>query len=756
MNELVANNPRILLRQLHVVMAESGDPEALLARVVRLIASNMAAEVCSVYLMGADNVLELFATEGLNAEAVHLTRLRVGEGLTGEIAAHARPLSLVDAQAHPKYAYRPETGEEVYHSFAGVPLLRGGRVLGVLIVQNRTPRNYTDEDVEALQTIAMVLAEMVGSGPLAEPTLFGDGDQAAFLPRRVEGRVLSDGLAMGHAVLHAPRIEVSHTIADDVPDERRRLTEAVGNLRDGIEDMLASSKAAKSGESRDILETYRMFAHDHGWLMRLEAAVDSGLTAEAAVMRVHEETRARMHEVADPYLRERLADLDDLANRLFQHLIGRAGGSLKVELPDQAVLVARDLGPAELLDYDPGRLRAVLLENGSATSHAAIVARALEIPVLGRCDQVTDLVFPGDLIVVDGDHGQAFLRPGENIVEAFTNSLKARAERRAHFAALRDLPAVSKDGTTVSLNINAGLLIDMHHLQVTGADGVGLYRTELNFMVRASMPSIRQQTEYYSRVLDQADDCPVVFRTLDIGGDKLLPYQNADHKEENPAMGWRAIRIALDRPALLRSQLRALLQAAAGRSLSVMFPMVSEVAEFRAARRLLQVELDRLERFDRPRPASLKVGTMLEVPALVWQLPTLLAEIDFLSIGSNDLVQFLFAVDRTSARVADRYDRLSPIVLSLFQDVVRQCERANTPVSLCGDMAGSPLDAMALVGLGFRSVSMPPAAIGPVKQMVRTLDVGRLAAFLSTRVDGVEHSLRDTLEDYAHKEGVVI
>ena len=751
---MTASSPRVLLRRLREVMAGSGSPQDRLNLVVSQIASNMVAEVCSVYLMREGRLLELFATEGLNPQAVHKTQLQVGEGLVGDIAAHARPLNLKDAQSHPLFAYRPETGEEIYHSLMGVPILRGGRVLGVVAVQNRTMRDYTEEEVEALQTIAMVLAEMVGSGQLVESETFEESVAAA-LPQRLEARILAEGIAMGRAVLHEPRIEVVRTIAEDVATEQRRLSGAVEGLRSSIDRLLASSELAAGGESRDVLEAYKMFAYDRGWLARLEAAVDSGLTAEAAIKRVHEETRARMHEITDPYLRDRLADLDDLANRLYLHLTGRQRG-LPEQMPDDAVVVARHMGPAELLDYDRRRLRAVLLEEGSPASHVAIVARALDIPLLGRCGGITDLTDPGDPIIVDGDHGQVFIRPQEDVVQAFQQNLEARAQRQAKFAALRSEPATTRDGVPLSLHINAGLLVDMHHLDDTGADGIGLYRTELNFMVRASMPNVSEQTDYYRRVLDHARHRRVVFRTLDIGGDKILPYQHDDTQEENPAMGWRAIRIALDRPALLKAQLRALLAAAAGRRLDVMFPMVAEVAEFKAARAILENEVARMARLGRELPHSLRVGSMLEVPSLMWQLDSLLPEVDFISVGSNDLVQFLFAVDRGSPRVAGRYDPLSPVVLSFLRSVVARCDDAGVPVSLCGEMAGSPLEAMALIGLGFRTISMPPASVGPVKEMVRSLDAGRLSAFMDALYVSTEHSVREPLQRFAEENQVVI
>ncbi len=746
---------RLLLRRLRDVMAGESSAQERLNRVVTLIAADMVAEVCSCYIMRAGEVLELFATEGLKPEAVHKTRLRVGEGLVGDIAAHARPLALADAQSHPNFAYRPETGEEVYHSLMGVPILRGGRVLGVVVVQNRTRRNYTEEEVEALETIAMVLAELVASGNLVSRDEMRPAEGIALLPVRLDGTSLNSGLAMGQAVLHEPSVVLRQVVAEDPASEMARYRAAVSAMHSALDDLLAASDIAGMGEHRDVLETYRMFAEDRGWLDRIAEAIKTGLTAEAAVERVRSDTRARMSHVSDPYLRERLHDLEDVANRLVQHLVGQGAPMPPESMPDDVILIARNMGPAELLDYDRRRLRGLALEEGSPTAHVAIVARALDIPVVGRIPNLLSRVEPGDSIVLDGDNSQLFVRPGEDMLQAFADNMRARAERRAVFSATRNLPAVTRDNVAVSLQMNAGLLIDMPHLEASGADGVGLYRTEIPFMVRDEFPDVASQTELYRKVLDQAGDRPVLFRTLDIGGDKVLPYWNASG-EENPAMGWRAIRIALDRPSMLRQQLRALLLAASGRPLHLMFPMVAQVSEYEAARHMLDLEIARLTRQGREPPRALKVGVMFEVPALAWQLPALLARVDFLSVGSNDLQQFLFASDRGNAQLAGRYDTLSPTMLCVLRDLARAGAAAAVPVSLCGEMASRPLEAMALIGLGYRSLSMPSPAIGAVKTMVRSLEVDRLRRFLEPLLERSVPSLREHLRSFARDHDVAI
>jgi phosphotransferase system, enzyme I, PtsP len=746
---------RRLLRRLRDVMAGSGSAQERLDRIVRIIAAEMVAEVCSAYVMRAGEVLELFATEGLRPEAVHRTRLRIGEGLVGVIAATARPLALADAQSHPDFAYRPETGEEIYHSLMGVPIPRGGRVMGVLVVQNRSPRDYTEDEIEVLQTVAMVVAELAASGELVNPLEMAQAHGGGMLPLRLVGIRINGGLAMGPAVLHEPRLSIRQVVAEDSAAELDRLRGAVERMREAIDELVATSRGLGLGEHRDVLESYRMFAADRGWVGRIADAIRSGLTAEAAVQKVREETRTRMMQVGDPYLRERLHDLEDLANRLQQHLSGCRASAAAIELPPEFIVVARMMGPAELMDYAARRITGLVLEEGSPTAHVAIVARALDIPVVGRVADATSRIEAGDTVIVDGDHGQVLIRPSEHIRQSAAAAVEGRTRRRALFETLRSAPAVTRDGVEIKLLLNVGLLIDLPQLAATGAEGIGLFRTEIPFMVRDSFPGVDDQTEFYRSVFEQAGGRPVVFRTLDIGGDKVLPYL-PHAAEDNPAMGWRAIRIGLDRPAMLREQLRALIRAAAARPLHVKFPMIAEIAELERARAILDLELARAKAEGRVLPELIRIGVMLEVPSLLWQLPALCERIDFLSIGTNDLMQFLFACDRGNPRLADRYDPLSMPMLALFREVVARTDEAGVPLSMCGEMAGNPVEAMALIALGFRTLSMAATAIGPVKTMIRGLDAAAVAGYLDEIGGRPDHSLRSKLEAYARDHAIAL
>src|SRR5215204_2264253 len=677
--------PRVLLRRLREVMAEPVSAQERLDKIVVLIAANMVAEVCSVYVLRVDNTLELYATEGLNRQAVHQTVMDVNEGLVGLVAREASSINLSEAHEHPAFSYRPETGEEIYHSFLGVPVLRAGNTLGVLVVQNRARRTYSEEEEEALQTTAMVLAEMIASGELSAIAQPG-AEPAARRPLHLTGTSLNDGIALGHVVLHEPRVVITNFIADDVPKELKRLEAAVETMRSDLDVLLERGEVADGGEHRDVLEAYRMFAYDRGWVHRLEEAVRTGLTAEAAVERVQSDTRARMLRVTDPYLRERLHDLDELANRLMHQLLGRDYAPSRDQLPENAVLIARSMGPAALLDYDRRRLRGLVLEEGGPNSHVAIVARALGIAAVGEIANATGLADPGDAVIVDGTTGDVHVRPSPDMEAAYIERVRLRARRQSQYLALRNRPCVTKDGVPITLMLNAGLAVDLPHLAETGAAGIGLFRTELQFMVAATFPRPAEQFSLYRAVLDAAGGKPVIFRTLDIGGDKLLPYMRSV-EEENPSLGWRAIRLGLDRPGLLRSQLRALLPAAGGRELKIMFPMVSTVEEFDEAKSLVERELTHLRRHGHKLPDRAEVGTMLEVPSLLYQLDELLQRVDFLSVGSNDLMQFFYAADRSNTLVAGRFNPLSAPILRALKDIAVKGKEHGKPVTLCGELA---------------------------------------------------------------------
>ncbi|MCT2397933.1 phosphoenolpyruvate--protein phosphotransferase [Novosphingobium mangrovi (ex Huang et al. 2023)] len=746
---------RNILTGLHEVMASRSHAQAKLNNVVEVIGGCLDSEVCSIYLL-REGMLELFATRGLAQEAVHVTRMAVGEGLVGMIADKIETLNLAEAAAHPDFSYRPETGEEKFHSFAGVPIVRRERAVGVLSVQHVDPRRYEEVEIEALQTVAMVLSELIVNADLIDEEGAWSLSAAQTGPEQLHGLSLVKGLASGVAVFHQPRVTIEHVVAEDTEAERQRVILAFDKMREQIDRMASQAEFGVGGEHEEVLETYRMFAYDEGWTRRINEAIDSGLTAEAAIERVQQRTRMRMRQIDDPLLADRMHDLEDLANRLLRIVSGQIGTAASMGLRTDAILIARNLGPAELLEYDRRRLKGVILEEGSLTSHVTIVARAMGVPVLGRVRGLRGVVREGDQLLLDAEQGTATVRPSAGITEAFEARFAKNRERQAAYAALRDVQPTSLDGKRVQVMINAGLRDDIANLSLTGADGIGLFRTEFQFLVSATLPQRERQTRLYRDVMDAAGDKPVVFRTVDIGGDKTLPYLRHDdgEGEENPAMGWRALRVALERDGLLKAQARALLEAGAGRTLNVMFPMVAEPWEFDAAKAVFDGQLAYLKQRKRLLPEAIRYGVMLEVPALADQLDLLGPKISFLSIGTNDLTQFLFAADRSNPKLAERYDWLSPAILRFIRRSVRSLDGFNVDIGVCGEMGGRRLEALALMGLGINRMSITPASVGPIKELVGKVHLGEIGAAMEGWLASPPADLRAAISEWAAERGI--
>ncbi|WP_372609720.1 phosphoenolpyruvate--protein phosphotransferase [Aquicoccus sp.] len=747
MSDASVTDSRQMLGRLRGVMAEDSAGQARLDKITGLIAEEMHCEVCSVYLFRDSDTLELCATEGLNPDSVHQTRMRLGEGLVGRVARTGRIINTADAPAERGFRYMPETGEEVFSSFLGVPIQRLGEKLGVLVVQSKSQREFSDDEIEALEVVAMVLAEMAELGIFV-------GEGAALRARHTEpamirGSVGQEGTAEGHVWLHEPRVVVTNLIAEDPHRELERLREAVDRLRVSVDQMLDGARGGDK-EQLQVLEAYRMFANSKGWLRRMEEDIARGLSAEAAVEKEQSTARARMGQVNDPYLRERLHDLDDLSNRLLRILTGQ-GSETGAEMPADPVLVARNIGPAELLDY--GRsLKGIVLEEGSVGSHAAIVARALAIPLIIHAGRITTEALNGDHVMIDGEQGLVHLRPDETVVGAFRDKMAMQAEALERYTSIRDKPACSRDGVTVRMHMNAGLMADLPSLAGSGAEGVGLFRTELQFLVRSQMPKRGELSALYARVLDAAQGKRVVFRTLDIGSDKVLPYMTAQD-EPNPAMGWRAIRVGLDKPGIMRMQLQALLRAAAGRPLAVMFPFVAQREEYDAACVEMDKAVERERILGHALPEVLEVGAMLETPSLAFAPDKFFREVGFLSIGGNDLKQFFFAADRENERVRKRYDTLNVSFLSLIEQIVERCARTDTPLSFCGEDAGRPVEALCLAAIGLRCLSMRPASIGPVKHAIMRTDLAELRAVIHDARERGDQSVRPAVEAYLRENG---
>ena len=735
---------RKLLGRLREALAEDSAGQARLDRITHLIGSSMRTEVCSIYLFRDEETLELCATEGLNPDAVHKTRMRLGEGLVGRVARKGKVVNTADAPSTRGFRFMPETGEEVYSSFCGVPIQRLGERLGVLVVQSKEARVFFEDEVYALEVVAMVLAEMTELGAFV-----GEGEALRArhtLPAMFHGSVGQEGVAEGYVWLHEPRVVVSNPIADDPVAETKRLREAVDKLRISVDDMLSSvSDETADKDQREVMEAYRMFANSRSWLRRMEEDIAAGLSAEASVEKEQSSARTRMSQVPDAYLRERLHDLDDLSNRLLRTLTGQ-GKDTGAELPDAAILVARNIGPAELLDYGRDRLKGIVLEQGSVGSHAAIIARAWAIPLIIHAEKITTEALNGDLVMVDGDQGFVHLRPDDTVVNAFRDKIAMQAKAQERYSGLRTLPAQTKCGSVIGLHMNAGLIADLPSLDSSGAEGVGLFRTELQFLIRSKVPRRGELAAIYSRVLDAANGKRVIFRTLDIGSDKVLPYMKRED-EPNPALGWRAIRVGLDKPGVMRMQLQALIRAANGRPLTVMFPFVAQFDEFKQAREHVFNELAREKKLGHVLPEKVEVGAMLETPSLAFAPKQFFEMADFISIGGNDLKQFFFAADRENERVRRRYDTLNVSYLTFIEQIVERCAETNTPVSFCGEDAGRPIEALCFAAMGLRTLSMRPASIGPVKHLLRRVDLRSAKAMIdAARVSGVQSVRGDVME----------
>jgi phosphotransferase system enzyme I (PtsP) len=749
MSESTESESRKLLGRLREALAEDSAGQERLDKITHLIASSMGTEVCSIYLFRDPETLELCATEGLKAESVHQTRLRVGEGLVGRVAKTSHIVNTADAPKAKGFRYMPETGEEIYSSFCGVPIQRLGENLGVLVVQSKEARDFSADETYALEVVAMVLAEMTELG-----AFIGEHDAMQARHRQsvlIKAGSAQEGTAEGHVWLHEPRVVVTNPIADDPETELQRLDEAVDTLRVGVDKMLEGA-AGGDKEQLQVLEAYRMFANSKGWMKRMKSDIARGLSAEAAVEKEQSTARARMEQVTDAYLRERLHDLDDVSNRLLRILTGQ-GAETGAELPPDPILVARNIGPGELLEY--GRsLRGIILEEGSVGSHAAIVARALAIPLVIHADRITTEALNGDHVMVDGDQGIVHLRPDETIVSAFRDKIAMQAEAQERYASIRDKPATTLDGVTISLTMNAGLMADLPSLEDSGAEGVGLFRTELQFLVRSQMPKRSELSALYTRVMDAAKGKRVVFRTLDIGSDKVLPYMKPED-EPNPALGWRAIRVGLDKPGVMRMQLQALLRAANGRPLSIMFPFIAQYEEYTRAVWEMEKAKERERKLGHPLPETLELGAMLETPSLAFAPQKFFDEVEFLSIGGNDLKQFFFAADRENERVRKRYDTLNVSFLSFLEGIVARCNHNATPLSFCGEDAGRPLEALCLAAVGLRSLSMRPASIGPVKNLLRRVNLAEVRqVIIKAREDG-EQSVRSSVVAYLASQGIV-
>ena len=739
---------RILYRDLRAVLKEGeSDTDQALQAIVELLAAHFKSDVCSLYeIDNTPGLLVLKATKGLRPEAVGRTTLRIGEGLVGSVAQGLQTLSLEDAQLDARFVFRPETGEETYHSFLGVPLIRAQVLLGVLVVQHCEPRRYGIEEIEGCETVAQFLSEILNQGPSETIASNRQPGQASL---RIAAVALNPGLAVGRVVHYLKDIVIRRWRSDDPAAELVRLKAALQDLEDSISALLHLPRIAADLEMSEVLEADLMLARDKGWCEKIEAAIGRGFSAEAAVQNIREDLRKRMGAISNDYLRERLLDLDDLSYRLLAKLTDEEIQQEPGGFPPNSILVCRSLGVSELLRVGQSGLAGLVVADATPSSHIAIVAASLKLPALGQALSALTELHEGDRIVLDAINGQLIARPSDSIVTQYDANISARRARDASERSKPFLPCQSRDGVAMQVMANAGLLIDLDEIVRSGADGIGLYRTEIAFLIRDQFPSVEDQARLYRKIYDRMKDKPVVFRTLDVGSDKKLPYFDAHQKEFNPALGWRAIRIGLDHPEMLCEQLRALLLAADGRALRVMLPMVSEVEEFAIARSLLMTLLDDFVNDGGKKPARIEIGTMIEVPALLWDLERLFEIVDFASVGTNDLFQFLTAADRNNPKTDTRFETLKPTNLRILTTIAETAARFEKPVGVCGEIAGTPLGLIAFVGCGFRSFSMAATRIAPARSVIRALDVAVVEERIQALATAPVSSVRDEIQNLA-------
>ena len=736
-----ANKAMDILRQFQQVVSENDEPAAKLENAMRILSDSFGADAAVCYVTVDDNYLELFSFFGTVKDAFK-RNIRYNEGFIGNIAASRRSL------------FRTDKEEPYYKSALGVPLLRWNRTAGVILIAHKDAYQYTSDEVEILETVALFLTAVLFSEEMANYKKKLIKSRGLNIKDRLKGVTLNKGYGVGNAVVHQRRQALTKIFAEDKVAELTRLEDAKERMNKSLDEKFNTTRLG-IGEHTDILETYRMFARDKGWYQKISDNIENGLTAEAAVERAYEDAWNRLSGSNDIYLKERLHDLRDVADRLRLFLSGEDGKNIHNQTDDDIIIVAQTMGPADLMDYDYKKIRGLIIEDGTPTMHVAIVAKALNIPVIAKIRGIFKDVKEGELLALDGQEGYVYVNPSDDIVQKFKSRQKNMALLLEQLKKLKRFPNKTLDGTRINLSINVGLDFDFDYLDSTKCDGVGLYRTEIPFMSSEQMPDVEQQVAFYKKLIDKAGRKKVIFRSLDVGSDKLLPYWS-DMKEDNPAIGWRSIRITLDRRAILRKQIRAFLKAAAGVELNVMFPMIASLEEFLEAKETLLLELEKEKRRGESVPKKVNVGLMIEVPSVIFQLDDILKEADFISVGTNDLAQFVFACDRGNPRLSDRYDVLSAPFLRVMREIVKKADKAGVLCSVCGEMASNPVEAMALIGLGFRRLSVAGSAYGNVKNMIRTLSVQDITDYVQTLLKSPKRSLRPQLLAYAHDHGIAI
>ena len=702
--------------------------------ILKVITEESKAKSAYIYFKADEMTLECIAgTENINNQKA----IRIGDGVVGK------------------------AGQDNHTSFAkskdqfqiATPLKRWNKPFGVLWISYAQPHDYDENEIEALETICLFLSELASSDEMVQAIKKIIKSRGIVSKDRLKGDVINAGYGMGNVVVHHRRKAVTEVFSKDKELELQNLEKARQKMNKDL-DAKFNQQEFQGGEHAEILDAYRMIANDKGWYNRIINHINSGLTAEAAVEQAYAEMWNRLSGATDNYLKERLHDLRDIADRLRLYLSGEDNNSDKSSFND-IVIVAESMGPADLMDYDYKKIRALIIEECTPTMHVAIVAKALNVPVIAGIDGLFKEIKEGVLMAVDGTSGSVYINPSKEIISKVTAKIEEKKREFEQIQKLKNKKSKTKDNEKINLYINIGMDFDFDYIKSTNCDGVGLYRTEIPFMSSEKMPDINKQVECYKKLLSAAEGKKVVFRSLDVGSDKLLPYWNSI-EEENPAIGWRSIRITLDRRTILRKQLRAFIRAASGQELYVMFPMISNLDEFLEAKETFMYEYEREKKEGNPLPSKIHLGLMIEVPSVVFQLREILKHCDFISVGTNDLFQFFFACDRGNPRLNGRYDVLSAPFLNLMKKIIKEASEANVMCSVCGEMASNPIDAMTLIGLGFRNLSVSSSSYGKVKAMICSMSAKGVEDYLNNVLSSSRQTLRPQLKAYAFDHGIEI
>jgi len=724
-------------RKISAELAKSVQMAEKIPVILRAFKDTAGTDGVLLYATVDENYLELMGQ--INAGS-YKTNIRYEEGTIGCSAAA-------------KYT-QTEVLEKEKISLVSVPVIRMHTTIGTTVFIKKNTDGFSDKEIERIETLCLSLVDLLSSREFVEYRNGIIREKGIVVRNTLRGVSMNKGYGVGAAVLHHRHRELVNIFTGNIELEQSRLLEGRRKMLEYIDNKIAQV-GSYIGNTTDIIEAYRLFAQDKGWYKKISADISKGYTAEAAVEHVYEDMWSKLSATSDPYIKEKLYDLRDISDRLRAFIIGDTEPEKFITEEKDIIIVAQSMGPADLMDYDYKKIRGLVIEDCSPTLHVVIVAKALNIPVVAKIDSVLKEIKAGEIIALDGQEGILYTHPSTKQITEYQEKSVGLQKVFAELEKLSNRPVKTLDGIKLKLALNYGLSLDYDYIKPTGCDGIGLYRTEITFMSADKMPNVEMQQKQYKRLYDALGAKKIVFRSLDVGSDKFLPYWG-EIKEDNPAIGWRSIRITLDRRSILRQQMRAMLRAAAGKELNVMFPMISSCEEFKEAKETLMLEYEREKQRQKPTALKVNVGIMIEVPSILFQLDELLQQVDFVSVGTNDLYQFVFACDRGNPRLTSRYDVLSAPFLKILKLIIDKTSQYKVYCSVCGEMASNPLEAMALIALGYRNLSVSGASFAAVKKMILSMKYEDVADYVKSLLKSTKVSIRPQLLAYAYDHSIAI